>query len=405
MSRVTLQKKWWLANRPRNVKGAELEKALGVVEQANADKLAAALAAVSPAIAKACAELDKKVHKDLLKDLAALEDLAAAEGRKLLAVAKAKVAASKAEPKAEASDDDEPTEDKLFDPEVQRSVLKRAVRQSLVFAFSVGSKPENRVMALAVRGNPMAYARLTRSRSGGAKVCFGRAHAAEGETNKLVLALESVPVAGTVKAMRAYLREHKITLFRKIAVVVDGEENESEGWDEELPETATTLERSPPPVPVAAEDDSAADVPPTAQQIVVLDDRRREFKKARAAWVQVKARAEEDLEKVKDGAHMAYLADKAQFPKIVAGCQAIDDILDNLDDDLRDTLDRYASTPLRQQKKLNALAATAIEVLDRYQKFVAGNAMMRAIDQREFADVAVHAPVTKALGDLRKALA
>jgi hypothetical protein len=143
---------------------------------------------------------------------------------------------------------------------------------------------------------------------------------------------------------------------------------------------------------------------PKPQPVEVLEDRRREFKRARAQWVTVKQRAEADIEKVKAGARMTYIADAAQFPKIVAGCKAIDTILDNLDDDLRDTLDRYASTPLRAQDKLAALAATAVQVLDRYHQYVAGNALMRAIDEKEFADVTVHAPVVKALGDLRKAL-
>ena len=141
-----------------------------------------------------------------------------------------------------------------------------------------------------------------------------------------------------------------------------------------------------------------------AQPIEVLQDRRREFKRCRAQWVRVKAGAEQDLEKVKDGAHMAYLSDAAQFPKIVAGCKAIDDILDNLDDELRDTLDEYASTPLRDSGRLEKLAGVAREVLDRYQTFVADNALMKAIDEKEFADVVVHAPVTRALRDLRKAL-
>jgi hypothetical protein len=143
----------------------------------------------------------------------------------------------------------------------------------------------------------------------------------------------------------------------------------------------------------------------SAQAVAALEDRRREFKQARAAWVAVKLKAEQDLEKVKDGAHMAYLGDSAQFPKVVAGCKAIDDILENLDDDLRDTLDQYASTPLRNHGKLQALGATARDVLDRYERFVSGNAVLRAIDEKEFADVAVYAPVTKALRDLRKSLA
>jgi len=143
---------------------------------------------------------------------------------------------------------------------------------------------------------------------------------------------------------------------------------------------------------------------PTPAPIEVLEDRRQAFKRARAQWVAVKRRAEEDLEKVKDGARMSYLADAAQYPKIEAGCAAIDEILDNLDDELRQTLDQYASTPLRDQKKLRALGTSAAGILERYQRFVADNALMRAIDAREFADVAVHAPVMRALKALRSSL-
>src|SRR5262249_2981329 len=154
----------------------------------------------------------------------------------------------------------------------------------------------------------------------------------------------------------------------------------------------------------AARTAKRASAAPAEQKVEELEDRRREFKKARAAWVAVKLKAEQDLEKVKDGLRMAYLADKDQYPKVVAGCKEIDAILDSLDDELRDTLDQYASTPIRNQPKLHQLAETANTVLDRYMKYVANNALMKAIDMKEFADVTVHAPVMKALGTLRKTL-
>lgn len=141
------------------------------------------------------------------------------------------------------------------------------------------------------------------------------------------------------------------------------------------------------------------------RSLEVLEDRRRSFKKARAAWVQVKTQAEEDLEKVKSGAHEAYLHDLEQFPKIVTGCKDIDAVMDNLDNELRDTLDQYASTSLKNQARLQELAATATEILDRYCQYVEANAVMKAIDMKEFADVTIHAPVMKALKDLRKAIA
>lgn len=139
--------------------------------------------------------------------------------------------------------------------------------------------------------------------------------------------------------------------------------------------------------------------------VEVTENRRGELKKARAAWVAVKTKAEADLEKVKDGARREYLADPDQYPKVVQGCKAIDDILDHLDDELRDTLDQYVSTPVKNQSKLIDLAAAATAVLERYLGYVAGEPLMKAIDKKEFADVTVHAPVMKALKDLKQALA
>jgi len=172
-----------------------------------------------------------------------------------------------------------------------------------------------------------------------------------------------------------------------------------------LAQATVTGAKSPEAEAQSPKAEASAVAPATTQAVEVLEDRRREFKRARAQWVAVKTRAEEDLEKVKAGARRTYMADASQFPKVMAGCKAIDNILDNIDDELRDTLDRYASTPVRAQAKLAALAATAISVLERYQQYVGANAMMRAIDEKEFADVAVHAPVVKALRDLRKSLA
>ena len=233
MSRVELTKKWWVASRPRNAKGAELEKALGGLDDAEDEKRPAWLAALGPAIAKATAELeklDKKGHAALLKELARLEDLAEAEAKKLQAAsAKAKIAAKAAEKDAAKGDDpadrdNDSSQDKLFDPELHRATLRRAARQPLVFAFSVGTKAENRHLALGLRGMPAAYGRKTKARSAGAKVCFGRAQAAPDESGKLLLKLESAPVSGIEKAFRLYLKEHRLTMFRKVGVIVAGEE-------------------------------------------------------------------------------------------------------------------------------------------------------------------------------------
>jgi len=167
-------------------------------------------------------------------------------------------------------------------------------------------------------------------------------------------------------------------------------------------ESGATRPSAPKEPPIDARSDGT---PNQTDQRSVLEGRRATFKKARAAWVAVKAKAESDLERVKDGARMQYLADAEQFPKIENGCKAIDAILDRLDDELRDTLDQYASTSLADTAKLQALAISASSVLDRYIRYVDSDPLLKAVDHKEFADVLVHAPIVKALTTLRRALA
>ncbi len=402
ISRIELTKKWWLTNRPKDIKGAELEKALAAVEQAEDEDRAAALVAVSGAIAKAGKELDKKEHKDLLKALDSLDALAETARKKAEAEAKAAAQAKakekeKEEEEGEEEDKETPT-DKLFDPAFQLSTIRRALRAPIVFAFTIGSKPEQSLLAVHVRGNPKSLLRIAKTRSGAMKGCCGQAQAAEDDPKTLILSLDGALIGGLSRFVRKYFQLNKITVFRKIRVVVDGQEAESDAGEEAAQPEAQAAGAS---AAVAPEESS---VPLTEKQLQELDDRRQEFKKARAAWVTVKNKAEMDLEKVKDGAHTMYAHDATQFPRIVQGCKDIDTILDNLDDALRNTLDQYASTPLKNQAKLKALAAEAKEILDGYRSYVEGNAVMKAIDMKEFADVTIHAPIMKALNDLRKTL-
>ena len=207
---------------------------------------------------------------------------------------------------------------------------------------------------------------------------------------------QSVP--GLARRLQKSVKNHT---GKKFKFAHGGETVAEDDEAEDLPPSEAEARKPAAPGEAPAPEPTA---PPTAQQMEALEDRRRAFKKARAAWVMVKTQAEEDLEKVKDGAHEHYLADPAQFPKVVQGCKDIDAIMDNLDDELRDTLDKYASTPLKNQAKLRELGTAASEILDRYCKYVEGNPLMKAIDMKEFADVTIHAPVMKALTDLRKAL-
>jgi hypothetical protein len=293
------------------------------------------------------------------------------------------------------------------------AALKQAKMKKMFFAF-VPKGTDGKLLISKKKIPPKVIQEAKKEIGGGMPVtgkCFGE------EGTMVFLVAKPAPPALTAAVKKVARRDSGLTIDPEFRVAHDA--------DAEEPETTSPTEAgaaaaesavpapapaptAPPPPPTTATAQPAATAPqrpPTEQELVVLEDRRREFKKARSAWVAVKTKAEEDLEKVKDGARMAYVADASQFPKVAKGCKDIDDILDNLDDNLRDTLDKYASTPLKDQAKLHTLAATATEILDRYVKYVESNPIMKAIDSKEFADVTVHAPIMKALGDLRKALA
>src|SRR3954465_9137955 len=110
MSKVELTKKWWNANRPKEIKGVELERALTTLEQAKDTARLSALSSIPGAIAKVSRELDKKTHKDLLKALETLETLSEAEKKKadaeLKLLEKAKTEAEKQKKETDENDED-----------------------------------------------------------------------------------------------------------------------------------------------------------------------------------------------------------------------------------------------------------------------------------------------------------
>jgi hypothetical protein len=367
--------------------------------------------AAAPAVGKFLAELASAVDS-ASRDV----DKARAEASK---VNKAKAEAEKKAHAEAAKKGDEEDEDEEESPELLTTKLKpllRLVAKGETMHTLVAKSGKQVVVMLSRKPIPPARRKMLAEQLGGGSTKYYPGHCSL-EAGATTFALKA-EVAGMSKLIKAALlgqtglRVNKVKCRGEDGDDDDGDEDESgaQGAAGKTEETAATAASAAPAagagattMPRAAVTE-APDGPASPRQIEVLEDRRREFKRARAAWVSVKARAEADLEKVKDGVRMAYMADADQFPKIVAGCKEIDSILDNLDDELRDTLDQYASTALRSQKELHQLAATAGEILERYQRFVASNGVMRAIDEKEFADVTVHAPVVKALADLRKSL-
>lgn len=145
----------------------------------------------------------------------------------------------------------------------------------------------------------------------------------------------------------------------------------------------------------------AAEVP---EELAKAVDNRKAFKQARQLWVKTRDKAIEDLETVKQGARNAYMDDLEQFPVVQRKLGDLDEILDNLNDDLRVTLDAYVSTPLRNQQKMEELAEEAKQLLNGYMSYVKKSPLLDGIDQKEFANVTMKAPLLKALQQLERAI-
>ncbi len=392
------------------IKDNGLQKALATYDKLDDDAHDDCLQTIAQ-ISKLAAALKK------VKDVAAnkavaeyLEDLMDAADSQEKEVAKEKADAEKNEAlhKKKSDKEQEEEDENEDDEEGEEEEEEGEYADRLLTAFkklkSMSGKPMKYVVCearpfcglmIGRRISPKHKSELTELTGGSKK--FLKVGVCHFENGTYVFTSEqSVP--GLARRLQKTVKNHTGKKFR---FAHGGETVEEDDESEDVP-----ISEAEAPKPATGGEAPApeATAPPTGKGLEALEDRRRAFKKARAAWVAVKARAEEDLEKVKDGAHEHYLADPAQFPKIVQGCKDIDAIMDNLDDELRDTLDKYASTPLKNQAKLRDLAASAREVLDRYCKYVEGNQLMKAIDLKEFADVTIHAPVMKALNDLRKAL-
>jgi hypothetical protein len=94
-----------------------------------------------------------------------------------------------------------------------------------------------------------------------------------------------------------------------------------------------------------------------------------------------------------------------QFPIAMKKIKELDEIMDNLNDDLRDALDAYVSTPLQQQDRLREAAANARQLLEKFTKYVEKSPLLAAIDAKEFANVQIKAPMMTAMRDLARTIA
>jgi hypothetical protein len=230
-----ISKKWWTSEKPSDIKGAELEKALQAAEKALADEqrksdersieaACTALKDIESAVGKTIKkECEKNKHKDLIKVLEKFYDLIQAEIDRL-EEAKAQKSAAGADGEEEQED-----ENKLFDQEYLYKMIKlmKSGGKELCFGFGLNPQtPESSRLVLARKGKPERLGKALKKTGdyNNRLLTYGYALPDPQSGKTLMFRLEES--AGEppqiVKLGRRFLRNDNKLYFRKIKVVLPG---------------------------------------------------------------------------------------------------------------------------------------------------------------------------------------
>jgi hypothetical protein len=256
--RPQISKKWWNTEKPSDIKGAELEKALQTAEKAleeqkkrsdakSLDACMAALADVNSAAEKTLKkELDKKKHKDCITVLEKYDGLIKAE-LKRLEEAKAKLKKTGEENGEDAEEEED--ENKLFEKDYLYKMIKvlKSSGKELRFGFGLNTQaPESSKLVLARKGSPEKLFKLLKRTGDYSSRTLTYGFAAPDPEQKKTLVFRLEESAGEppqiIKLARRFLRNDKSLYFRKLKIVMPGgqtvEDNEPDTEDESEQATA-----------------------------------------------------------------------------------------------------------------------------------------------------------------------
>jgi len=411
-----ISKKWWTKEKPGDIKGSDLEKALGVCEKAledakkkkDAESIDAALAALDDldeAVDTTVKECEKKKLKDVVTVLEKFEKLSDGERSDL---EKLKGALEQDEDEEESDDDA-----KGVMKEEYRARMIKMLRAGEELNFCMGlnkQTPEDSFLLLCNKRKPERLQKILKQTGDFSTrlLTFGSVKG-DGKILDLNLADNSKEPAAIAKTSKAYFKAHRDLKFRKVRVhsagqtFEEGDPDDQEAPGNEQPKVASSNGSAQ--NGAARGNEQNGNARQQAQGEAAETNKRKLFAKAKAKWMAARDQAERDLEMVKDGVRDHYLNDVDQFPIAVAKLKELDEIFDNLNHDLRDALDQYVHTPLNKKDLLAQHAASARQIVDNFADYVEGSDLLTAIDQKEFADVQIKAPLSAALRELEKTLA
>jgi hypothetical protein len=228
-------RKWWANEKPADIKGADLEKALASVEKALADEknkkgdtpaIKAAQTALEElqiagdkTIKKEC---DQKKHKDVITVLEKYLPLIKDETGRLKELL---------EQPGEGKDgeDEEESDDKIFQKDYLYKMIKllKSTGKELNFGFGLDTKnPEGSTLLLTRKGKPDRLFKVLKQKGDFTNRLITYGKAAPDPENGKVLVFKLAESAGeppqVLKLGRRFLRGDKSLKFRKLKLILPG---------------------------------------------------------------------------------------------------------------------------------------------------------------------------------------
>jgi hypothetical protein len=231
-----LSRKWWMSEKPSEIKGADLEKALQLAERAEADMNAgagvrsidariAALVSVRTAAERTIKkDLDKKTHKEHIAVLEKYEGVIKTEIQRLENVRKSLPDQANGD-----GGDEEVSEDTLFEKDYLYKMIKllKSTGQALNFGFGLDSKdPSASTLVLARKGKPeRLFKALKKTGAFSNRLLtygFAQPDPQDGKTLVFRLAESAGEPPQIQKLGRQFLRADKNLKYRKLKLVLPG---------------------------------------------------------------------------------------------------------------------------------------------------------------------------------------
>jgi hypothetical protein len=241
-----ISKKWWTKEKPAEIKGADLEKALGVCEKAldeakkkkDSESIDAALAALDDldeAVETTVKECEKKKLKDVVTVLEKFEKLSDGERADL---EKLKGALDQSDGEEESDDD---AKGCLKEEYRARMIKMLRAGEQLQFCLGLNKQtPADSFLLLCNKRKPERLQKILKQTGDFSTrlLTFGTARA-DGKILDLNLADNSKEPAQIAKTSKEYFKSHRDLKFRKVRVHSAGETfEEGDPDDQEAPGVA-----------------------------------------------------------------------------------------------------------------------------------------------------------------------